>query len=517
LEKREAQVIGKDEWRWAAIRAVAIVVVSVLPYLAAYLATPADLVYTGFLLNAEDGYTYLAKVRQGWEGAWLHRLAFTPEPHQGEFVLTYYLFLGHVARWLSIPLVVMYHLARVVNGLLLLLTLYYAAAQFFEDVAQRRFAFLITALGSGLGWLLAAFEGTPVDLSVAEGFIFYSLFINGHFALAIACMILLLVWSVTPWNARRIDWRRLVALGLCTAVLSIVQPFCLVTVGLVLLLYATALWVRNHRLPWREIASGIVMGLVGLPFALNLYFVFERNPIFAAWSAQNKTPSPPPWDYALGYGIVLLLALLGLWRAIRRRRESDLLLVAWMLVTPVLLYVPFSLQRRLTMGWIVPWGGLAAIGWDALPLRRRPRPGVVYAAVSLTPVFLVCMSVWAALVRYELLFLTTGEWDALRWLSREAQQDVLVVASPEMGIHIPTWAGQRVYYGHPFETANADERRAQVEAFYRRGERDLSPPPDYVFYGPRERAMHEGNWQPDSDWSVAFRQGMVTIYAIPKE
>jgi hypothetical protein len=35
-----------------------------------------------------------------------------------------------------------------------------------------------------------------------------------------------------------------------------------------------------------------------------------------------------------------------------------------------------------------------------------------------------------------------------------------------MGLFVPAWAGQPVVYGHPFETVNAKERNAQIEAYW---------------------------------------------------
>ena len=61
-------MIGKDEQRWTVIWVILLVGVTVLPHLIAYLATPEDLFFTGFLSNPEDGHTYLAKMRQGWRG-----------------------------------------------------------------------------------------------------------------------------------------------------------------------------------------------------------------------------------------------------------------------------------------------------------------------------------------------------------------------------------------------------------------------------------------------------------------
>jgi hypothetical protein len=494
-------------------------------------------VYTGFLTNPEDGHTYLAKMRQGQRGEWRFRLAYTAEPHEGEYIFVYYIALGQLARVLGLrtpgALIWIWHAARAVNCLILLFALYYTVAHWFQDVALRRFAFVLTALGSGLGWLVALFGPTTVDLWVPEGYVWYSLLANPHFPLSIALMLLAVVWSITPWGTRRVRPRRLVRLGLCSLTLGVVLPLGLLTIGAALAAYSLFLWLRRRRLPWHEIASGGAIALTGGPFVLNAYLISVRNPMLALWSAQNLTLSPPLWDYALGYGIVLLLAGAGVWAALRRRRDSDWALVLWAASTGVLLYLPFALQRRLVIGWIVPLGMLATSGWDALKHRegRRARPQrlaargtAVWMVAALTPIFLVSISVAGALGRHPTLFIERDEKEALDWLADGANASAsdLVVAAPETGLFIPAWAGQRVWYGHQFETTHADQRRAQLTALYQDADRSLldQPPPlraQYVWYGPREAALSEGRWQPDPDWRIAFQQGTVTLYALPQE
>jgi hypothetical protein len=226
--------ISSREWRWTAIWAVVGVILSSLPYLIAFWSTPPERVYTGFLTNPEDGHTYLAKMRQGQRGAWRFRLPYTAEPHEGEYIFTYYLALGHLARALGLDapgaLIWIWHAARAMNGMILLLVLYYTVAHWFHDVALRRFAFALTALGSGLGWLVALlgplfgplFGQTTVDLWVPEGYVWYSIFANPHFPLAIALLLLALVWSVTPWGNRRVRPRRLVRVAFCALALGLV-------------------------------------------------------------------------------------------------------------------------------------------------------------------------------------------------------------------------------------------------------------------------------------------------------
>jgi hypothetical protein len=431
-------------------------------------------------------------------------------------LFTYYLFLGHVARWTRLPPIVLFHAVRTINGIGLLLVLYYTISAFFSDRAQRQFAFWIIATGSGLGWLVTLLGGMTADMWVPEGYVFYSLFANPHFPLAIAMMLLLIVWSVTPWGEARLNWRRWIGLGVCTAILALAQPFCLLPVGVVLLVYTAVRWIGQRRLPWREIVSGMVIALVGLPFVVNGYLATTRNPLLAAWSAQNETLSPPPWDYALSYGLVLLLALPGMWAAARRRRDSDVLLLLWIVCVLILLYIPYSLQRRLVMGLIVPLGLLATIGWHRLPRRVRRLRLVVYAVASLTHVFILAVALVGALTHHESLYMTRDEYAALQWLNAHSAHDALIIAAPKTGLYIPAWTGRRVFYGHRFETANAELREAQLDAFYREGDPALlRENPDYVFDGPREKSLSGGNWQPDPAWQPVFQQGDVIVYAIP--
>ena len=512
-------MISRDEWRWALLWGGALVIMASLPYLVASLATPSELFYAGFLSNPEDGNAYLAKMQQGLRGEWLYRLPYTAEPHKGEFLFTYYILLGHVARWTRLPLLWVFHLARVMNGFFLLMIVYYGVACLFEERSHRRFAFLLTAVGSGFGWLAAILGVMTVDMWVPEGYIFYSVFVNPHFPLGIALMVLSILWSTVARGSTLLDWRWLIALVLCTTVLGVVQPFCILTVGVALLLYAVARWVQTKRVPWPEGLSGVVIGMTGLPFAINAYLASTRNPAFAAWSAQNQTLSPPVWDYAIGYGLVLLLALPGLWVAMRRREPRDVLLACWALGAAVLLYAPWSLQRRLIMGWIVPLGSLATMGWYALPKRLQLRKAVLWSLASLTHLFLIGITLVGVLTRSEHLYMSRDERDALVWLAEEAAPSALVIAAPQTGLYIPAWAGQRVFYGHRFETVNADVRLAQLTAFFQYGDHSLLQERrvDYVFYGPRERALSGEDWQPDRTWGVAYRLATVTIYALSGE
>ena len=96
------------------------------------------------------------------------------------------------------------------------------------------------------------------------------------------------------------------------------------------------------------------------------------------------------------------------------------------------------------------------------------------------------------------LYLHRDEAEVMAWLEVNTQPTDIVLASPATSLFIPAWAGNRVLYGHPFETIEAREKKALVEEFFREGlggqaGREIVRlyRPDYLFYGPRERELGE--------------------------
>jgi hypothetical protein len=473
--------MSKNEWRWALLWAAAIVGLSSLPYLLAWQLAPEDVQYTGLLINHFDGASYYAKMQQGMRGDWLFHLAFTPEPHNGSFIFTFYLALGNLARVLRLPIPLTYHLARALAGLFLLSVAYRFVASFFRRVPARRAAFLLLGLSAGLGWLFGPLGIITADLWVVEGFTFLSIFANPHFPLAIGMMLLtfLLVLETSPLSREEdnrrfgnLPTRRLAGAFILGLLLAVIQPFAIPIVLAVLVVYLAILTWHNRRLPWSEIVITGAAAASAAPIMLYDLYVYRTNPALAAWSAQNLTPSLPPWSYVLGYGLVLLLALIGIWVAADRRNPTDLFLLAWTGTVVILLYVPFALQRRFITGLHVPLSLLAAIALEQVILPRvRPgwrglAMGLIIGFAALTNLLVPVVSVAGVAQGQPPLVMSQDEADASAWLRENTKWTDTVLAPASAGEFIPAWAGNRVVYGHPFETIEAEAKRAEVDLFF---------------------------------------------------
>ena len=498
------------------LTALVVLLALILPYLAAFSASGEEALFLGFLQNPIDGHSYLAKMYQGWEGSWRYQMAFTQEPGEGAFLFSFYMFLGHIARILSLPLISVFHGARLLAVGYMMISIY----RFFKASLPMRLvqpAFALAVVGSGLGWLAVPFGAFTADLWVAEGYPFLAGYTNPHFPLSLGLM----AWILTPDSTARKGGIHFLVLGL---LLALILPFGLVIV-LGILGVQMLLGIRKVGLFGRDFYRVLWISIGGAPVLLYDLWLVGTDPIFTAWNAQNITATPPFWELLVSFSPVLVIALYAAWSKLRQRGLFPGTMVVWLGVVLVLIYLPFELQRRLLTGIYIPLAGLAIQGIDdLLPEGGRYKPlfMVFILMVSLPTNLIILLAAGHGIETQDSqLFLAQEEAVSLEWIRSNSDPDALILAGPEMGLFIPGQTGRRVIYGHPFETINATEAEAKVLSFYeenwaqpQRTEFLRTEGVDYVFFGPRERKL--GALPPDRRWDRVFQQGGVEIYSIPE-
>src|SRR5438105_3186315 len=186
VDKRSA--IGA--WRLPLLTGLALAIVTAVPYLYAYAVQPHGQVFMGFFYLGDDANTYLAKMRQGWEGAWSWQNRYTTEASPSAYLFIFWIVLGHIAGLTSLPLIVVFHLARIAAAFALMAAAWLFICHFIQDRMARRFAFLFCAVGLGMGYVIQAL-GHPVifgnqtdtlDWRMPELTAFYSVLALPHFA-----------------------------------------------------------------------------------------------------------------------------------------------------------------------------------------------------------------------------------------------------------------------------------------------------------------------------------------------
>ena len=267
-----------------------------LPYLIGYASSTPQNQFGGFFLYEQDGYSYLAKMRQGAQGAWEFHLPYTSEDvyQTGGFVYLFYLILGKLAPLgLSYPL--LYHGARLLSSLLLLIVLAKFIARFVSDQRWQVWTWWLLLFSGGWGLLVSTFVNqkyVAYELIAPDAFAFSILYGTPHVILGFA---LFLIWIgyVLDLTSRKFQTFREVVgsliianlLGLLTALSR--EAYGPAFAG-IFGAYLVALIVQRRKIPWRE---GILVALscigAGL-YGAYLLFAFRTSPGLAAWSAAER-------------------------------------------------------------------------------------------------------------------------------------------------------------------------------------------------------------------------------------
>ncbi|MBK8021613.1 MAG: hypothetical protein IPK19_09325 [Chloroflexi bacterium] len=504
--------ISRTEWRWVAVFAGLVMLVTCIPYWLAWGQNSRP--FSGFFFGIEDGHSYLGKMRLGARGELDFTLFYTPEAHEAEpLVFLPYILPGWiVGRFfdssdpaLTPTLIGVFHLMRILFGALMIAVIYAFAARFLDHVNQRRLALVVAVFGGGLPLLQLALlrDTTPLEMYTPEAFSWLILLGIPHLALARSALLGGLLFLIDAQNQERWIGRALLA-ALCWIVTGLAVPFYLAILYCIVGAWGLASLVRTRRFPSVLFVRAFVACGLTLPLFFYYAVAFTQNQAFAIWSAQNNLPSPSLLEYLFAYGLLGVLAFVAFFRLRREMEPRFMLLVGWLAAVPFLVYLPINVQRRMSEAVLIPLAILAALTLERL------RRGLRITA------FIVLCSSSGLLLAFAFLFADdpqgappvsplSVELDAFNWLSANAEPGAVIMTAVDTGNALPAYVDLRVFMGHGPETLFWPEKTSLLEAFYRStlsdeeilelarhpcaAEFECVGPLRYVFYGPAEQRL----------------------------
>jgi hypothetical protein len=521
-------------------------IVTTLPYAIALLRTPDGSVFTGVLSAYDDTFTYFAWMREAADGHWLMRDPFTSEPQSREFFLPLWGLLGFAARITGLSIPVIFHIARLLASLALLVVARTVTRTIMKSRTRVRFSLWLYATSGGLGWFIYwlnnrghLFGGSAalgsVDLNMPEAIAFRSIFAQVHFATGVV-LVGFAMKFIFDALVECAPLRAAIS-GVLVSLLAVVHPYMVVVVCAVVLVAAIVWpwlgdrknWIGDYSSSLRAAAG---FGIAALPGATYLLYLRRSNNVMQEWLRVTDTLSPAPWEYLLGFGIVAALAIGGFALIWKGRGPYGRLLLIWCVVQAALLYVPLTIQRRLVEGLQLPLAIAAAVAVFAIT-RRAFRH---FKAVRYRNAVLVGVIVFASITNLGFVvgqivdrgprpddawrYLPADLNEALDWLRSNAASDSILFTSYVTGNVAPSRTGLRVFFGHYAQTIQSDQKGEQVTAFYSNAMSEdamrrlfEAHRVSYVIYGPFEKRISK-QFVPAPWLTLVHRVGDVEVFGV---
>lgn len=454
----------KKEYLIAAGLAFFVLLIANLPFAVPYLIKNDDLIFLGrHAINSEDTYTYVSSIEQARQGRILFENQYTSEPQEPSLLRPSYILIGNTAKILNISSLTGYHLFRIIFSILFCIVLYKFLFLFLDSSGKRLTAFSIMLTSSGLGFALSQWFPSSIDLWIPEAITFLSLTEAPHFVLSLTLLLSGFYFFLKYLKVK--DANILIFTFFAFFLLSFEHPFDLAVAVPVLIL--TALWNRIS-LP-KSLGLGVASG-IGL-----IYQVFEtyRNPIMKAWQAQNLLYSPGPSSYFFGFGLILVLGIIGLEIFLKEQKPERKLILVWITVTALLLYSPVSFQRRFVEGVQIPLGIAAAFGIYKILERYKESSRKILLPLAI--VILSLSSIFAVYSDFKAFatdskdspyyYVKPQNLTGILWLGQKTSFGDVILSNRFFGNLIPGLIGRKVYLGHQIQTIDFAGKIQKTNSF----------------------------------------------------
>jgi hypothetical protein len=458
----------------------ALLLLTSLPQLYGSLSSPTDRRFMGIVLDVPDTAQYFSWLRAHQHALIVSNL-MTPEPNQPAFFNLLWLCLGRLASWTGISFAFAFQLLRLVVGVAFGYTLFWLYGLLAEDRREQWLATILVLVGGGVGWIWVIEKYLtrradllyPLDVQVAEPNAFLSLIGYPHFLLAAALVLAILGLFIVGVQTARMAAYGLA--GLIGLTLGLQHAYDLITVYGVLGGFVLLLWWNRQQFPRREAAGLILIGLLSSPPAAYFTYLTSHDPIWRQVLAQFGNAgvyTPNPLHLLIIFGPQLPLALATLPGLLRRQRDADLLLLAWVVVGFGLLYIPTDFQIHMLNPYQVPLAILAV----RAARRIAGSPGKATWLRKAAPALLLAIAIPVNLYLFTWRFvdlrrhqapyyLHQDEVAAIEWLNQQ-RGDGVVLSDETLGQYVPALAGKRTVLAHWAQTIDYYTKRAQIARFF---------------------------------------------------
>lgn len=455
----------KPYWSTVIFILVAIFIVNLLcrgPDLIKYLTKPADKWYSGQVswFDPWDHNVYFSAIGWGKRGDLAFPNLYDTQSEKPMFVYTAYTLIGKLTGFLSISSSLTFHLSAVFLSLILGIIIWWFLGIFIKEKVEKIVSYIILIFGGGLGWLFFPQLVLP-DLG-QPGFTLESAFRRPHEAISSSLFFLTIGFF---WLGIIKKKSKFLIMGtVSTFLMSFFHPYSLLTLGVIFFVWNIIYWLRTRSTKYFSIL--IYLSLAGIGWFLSVGRSLISNPGFSGLMLQVQE-SPGPLLVMLGWGIIFLLTLTGLFFS--QKKEEDNFLKIWFIFGWLILYLPFGFQRLLIRGLWFPTIILAVkcISWLTKKFNLN------YITLVILAIFITSLTIFFMTFKRlnespenRWIYLSADEGRIIDYLRLHGKDEQGVMASYRIANIIPAQTTKRVWAGHEFQTPDFNKRIEQVNKFF---------------------------------------------------
>jgi hypothetical protein len=504
---------------------VLVIGITSIPFFVGLQHSTKEMRFTGLLsIVPMDHCTHLAWAKQAYDGDLLLENKFNGNEIKTRLVINVlFLIIGWMGRLAGIPMVVAFHLVRIVVSILLLCVIYQFTSLFLRSNKWKWFALALVSTSAGFGWaemLVESIRSNTISSGIYRPFSIDTVAVEvstiWHLRWEVVTTPTVLLLTAVFWLGLRSfetdSTKYALGAAVTALVLGLVHPHNLFTIYLVFFLYT--LIRTRHVLPirlrtWRLLL--LVFGFSAPTLAYNWYVIQQEPLLWSYIDLQDRFEIVP---LLFGYGLPGLFALLGCALVAYRRQRELYFPALWVICALTMLHIPVSpLGQVFTLdGLHIPICILATIGvmwpiqWLDEQLVRKGFQSIARRALlggALVIVVLVA-SLTNVLKLVNETVLATGRTDApfmdpffkgaignfgygigenrpaspyfmpgdlcaaFDWLDKQTDHSEVVLSRAYLSCFVPYQSGNRVYYGHPDLTVDSQTKSAQIDMFFTR-------------------------------------------------
>ncbi len=522
---------GIKDFLWFSFAAIAILAFSSIPYWVAHSSETDDLLFRGAYFDEVDYAVHISMMQAGRMGDWSYKMRFTSEDHQPAFIRMFYVFLGHLSKWINLNVESTYHLARWIFGYFSLFAIFQLCRRVFQDEKLALGAFLLCSIGGGAGLLQILFNGTllksisPIDFWLIDAYIFFSISIFPSFSFTLSLMATALHLYLDYLSTGKV--RNIIFFSLIAVISQTTNPIAFAVVDIACAGATLFLWWNKRKVNFQELLGLGAIALAQTPLLVYNFLILNRDPVWSQFTLQNQTLSPSPIYYVWGFTPFWLLAIYGMILAFREKNVNMTAMSAWIFSGFILAYLPLPIQRRFLLGITIPLGIVAIYALNHfIKQLSRQRPALLKREQLIYFSYLIISSIsFITLSLGSSLYLQSRPIDnfyprdlekALLWLDQNANPHDFVVGEIKTSQIVAQRTRLKVYAGHPMETLFFDDKIKTVDDFFQ-GNAPVDwiqkTPVKWVVYGPYEKELIP-TFAPLPDLELVYQNETVMIYKV---